>query len=206
MRGEASSYLMQPLPVHASLALKVYEISKHSLMAHSIRAVKKLFESKEVGLDVFIFPESGRYTSAERPRPLSNIKIAFYSNDAVFAEGRVKATIRVFDIANPYTARLCVAHELYHLICMLLEFVRTKEWPDTVKSSEDECDAFAWSLCSEHNKFYLDKELTKKCAWGETVFTRGPIKTSEESVREWPLPFGLNEKEGFFLEFPSMEL
>lgn len=196
---------------HIGVSKSIFKRSESCAMAHSIRAMILEFNQRQIGLNVTIKPADAKLlkigSSPARKAPISLLFTLHYPGQIVpHARGLVHATMQINKDANKPLARLCIAHELFHLYQQLMQFEASKFliWPTTSTHpshfSEDQCDTFAWHLCNRHNKFYYDAKKLASCRFGVETFNRGPIKTSEEAIENWPAPFKLDPAEPFTLQ------
>ena len=182
-------------------------------MAHSIRAMTAEFNERQIGLHVVIDPVAGKWLhrghSSRTPVSLLNIK--YYRYQIVpYPKGLIHATIRVNQEANRQAARLCIAHELFHLYLQLLKFEASgyNNWPNNPPTpdpiEEYACDAFAWDLCRQHHEFYWDNTRLDSCRFGLKDFPDGPLRISLEAADKWPLPFQLGTGTPFTTPLPPL--
>ena len=160
----------------------VFDESTTSLMAHSIRAVKKIFSQNQLDLDVRLIPdnhEKGKSilgTGDDAPTSLLSTRC----HPIIHARGSVVARIFINPNATRHLARFCVAHEIYHLLQELKTFVesakaaRDRVWPTkdriisivqargmdretAIATIEGDCNIFARDLCCYHHDFHLKR-------------------------------------------------
>src|SRR5215469_16883288 len=154
----------------------VFGESTTSLMAHTIRAVKKIFSSYQLDLDVRLVPDSFHTVlGTDDDSPISILSTRCHP--IVSARGSVVARIFINPNATRHLARFCIAHEIYHLLMELKAFVnsalaaRDRLWPTRdrviaqVQSAgnldretaiaiiEGDCNKFARKLCNLHHDF-----------------------------------------------------
>ncbi|MGH7979951.1 MAG: hypothetical protein ACREE6_11300 [Limisphaerales bacterium] len=111
---------------------------------------------------------------------------------------KVYATIYIHQHANKPLARICIAHEMYHLLLELEEFLEKGRgaWPKVPgnKLIEDQCNQFAWELCRKHDQFNRDDGLRQR----HMIFPDGtfdaPLKTNDHTdwVSNWPKGIALD--------------
>lgn len=133
------------------LAKEIYEQSKRALMAHSVRAVKEHLRAKH---------RINHYTIVIRQ--LTGIQSRYARNSWVVF-GQRNATILVDQSLEHDETRVCIAHELFHV---LYSFERSTADPKRNRGRlmEDACDVFANELCELHNAFYQDGEtILRRC-------------------------------------------
>lgn len=140
-------------------AIGIFRGSKSSLMAHTIRAVEKLFLENDVALDVLI--ERDEHGRRIKGNVVSVLNTRFFAGVPI---PRVTANICIHNHATRNLARYCIAHEIYHLILEFRGYLKSGReiWPNLAQpvvdgngktkkeKMEDECDCFAQRLCLEH--------------------------------------------------------
>ncbi|MCP5520653.1 MAG: hypothetical protein H7A46_03800 [Verrucomicrobiales bacterium] len=203
------------MPVkHAKL---VYEYSLVSMMAHTIRAVQTYFRRKGVLLDVFIEPDISDRIKLCAPGKgaTSMLSTRFFPALPTNLPPRVTARIFIHRHANNHLARICIAHEVYHLLLELDHYLANgghrmgkSAWPKAgqvkggkraVKEIEDKCNQFAWQLCKHHDKFNRDDQHRGEMIYfPEEVFLE-PLKTNDAGmIVNWPKGVKLDEEMPFW--------
>jgi len=104
-------------------ATKLYQSSRRSLMAHSLRAVKGQFILNGVDLDIYIRTDRRAGMPEARKGPHSLLHRRWQPAEKREDEagqarrsGRVKSLIWIHPEASWHLARFCIAHEIYHLL------------------------------------------------------------------------------------------
>jgi Zn-dependent peptidase ImmA (M78 family) len=117
---------------------------------------------------------------------------------------RLNATIYIHEHANKHLARVCIAHEIYHLTLELDRFVRSarKSWPKIPldRTIEDMCNHFAWELCRLHDLFNKNEDERKKHIFFPDDTFKQPFKMSDskEWSVNWPDGFALDTENPFW--------
>ncbi len=160
----------------------VFEESLVSIMAHTIRGVENHFRRHRVELDLRIISDKfGTITNGTT----SVLKTRLNTH-----QDRVLASIFLHKDANKNLARVCVAHEIYHL---LVEFEQWREsgrliWKPIPHSKllEDECNQFAWELCRQHDRFNRsERHRENEIYFPEGAFEK-PLTTDISKSENWP--------------------
>jgi Zn-dependent peptidase ImmA (M78 family) len=140
----------------------IFEEAFGSLMAHSIRALSNHLLKRGVELDVRIIPDQANAI----PGATSFLRTKFKQKSKEDEHDRVIAFIFIHQYANKHLARMCIAHEIYHI---LLEFqvyidVKREGWAGVAITPEIEksCDIFATELCKRHDAFNKSEDERKK--------------------------------------------
>jgi hypothetical protein len=163
-------------------AKKVFGESLVSIMAHTIRGLENHLRRTHVELDLRII--SDQYDTITRGAT-SVLKTRLTPE-----KNRVIADIFLHKHANKNLARICVAHEIYHL---LVEFEQWRSngrliWEPIPHSKEleDACNQFAWELCRQHDKF----NRSERCRENEIYFPdgvfNGVLTTDISRSENWP--------------------
>lgn len=211
-------------PVDA--AALVYGEALTSLMAHTIRGIKKLFARELLDLDVKLIPDLGDRIGLLKGHdaPPSILQTRHFDGPWMQSRGRVTANIYIHRHANKHLARLCIAHEVYHLILELRAYAASSEkhnervWPTAerilnpedkamtdderslaIKSFEDDCDVFAWELCRRHDKFNRDDNARDKHVYFPKRTFVETLKTSRLRLQQdWPDGIALDPTRPFW--------
>lgn len=140
----------------------IYSLSEEAYMAHSIQAVKRYIrERKGNRQENFIIVV----------RAVSGVD--GYSGRKSFVKvWPSKAIILVDKQLNREQKRMCIAHELFHILLCMETFLRTANFnkPDRSRMLEDSCDLFAKNLCASHHEFYCNRDKVLEFC----TFTRFP--------------------------------
>jgi Zn-dependent peptidase ImmA (M78 family) len=137
--------------VAENLANVIYNLSEQCLMAHTLRAAESHIR-RETGNKSFsiILEIDDKITSRLQKK-----------SHTTYAPQLNNACVVVAPHLDHDQKRVCIAHEVYHII---EHFKAEKTAP---KDVEPVCDHFANALCLQHNAFYKDPEKIKKCQFGK---------------------------------------
>ena len=119
---------------------------------------------------------------------------------------RVRASIYIHPQANRHLARICIAHELYHLLMELDQYNKHRKhgWPTptpVTKATEDACNQFAWELCRKHDEFNKKQENRERLIYFPPHVFDAPLKThSTHNSYEWPEGIALDPKNPFHVK------
>jgi len=133
-----------------SLAGDIYSYSKQALMAHSVRAVKEHLRKKyQMNHYAIVVNQSSEILTRYR----RNSWVVFGANSA---------TIFVDQSLGHDETRVCIAHELFHILFSFEPGVEPHRFRGRLM--EDACDVFANELCERHDAFYKDPTvIDTKC-------------------------------------------
>lgn len=137
-------------------ARNIFEESKKSLMAHTIQGVINHFAKQKITLVVKI--------QVDKYCVIPDKAYSLLRCDNELAEGRIVANILIHKYANRLMARMCLAHEMAHLLIKLDKYLDSGRvsWPKkgitekTTKREEEACNLFARDLCYLHDVFNKD--------------------------------------------------
>ena len=120
---------------------------------------------------------------------------------------RVVADIFLHNDANKHLARICIAHEIYHLL-MEFELWRKNNrlvWEAVTpsKTIEDECNQFAWQLCFHHDKFNREEGLRSSLIYFPEGMFDAPLTTDISQAENWPKGIGIDPANRFSIR-PSI--
>jgi len=176
----------------------VFKESQTALMAHSIQAVIRLFQKSSILLHVQVIPDKLNilHTGAT-----SMLSIAPHKAKDEGEYNRVDATIHIHKDANKHLARLCITHEIHHLLMSFENYKKTSRWEPLLRTREieDQCDQFAWDLCFKHDDFYHNPDKQNKYiffppkTFGDTLKTR-----SLANQKDWPEGINLDPDNPFW--------
>jgi Zn-dependent peptidase ImmA (M78 family) len=174
-------------------------------MAHTIRAVTNQFAKHLIDLDIRVIADT--YSAIQLQAPAqgatSLLRTRLRPRANQMERDRVTAFIYIHKDANKHLARVCIAHELYHLMLEQNAYLaggRTA-WsrinPD--KPMEDQCSQFAWQLCFFHDKFNHDEALKKKHVYFPPGMFDAPLKTNNiNNHLVWPAGIALDPVHPFY--------
>jgi len=163
-------------------------------MAHTIRGIVNHFRKRHIELDVRVIPDTYGIIPLNAPREgtTSVMMSKFVQRAAKTERDRLYASIFIHQNANKHLARVCIAHEIYHLLLELdaLQSDR-KAWPviPFTRAIEDSCNHFAWELCRLHDEFNKDDSKRKT----HILF---PINTFQQ-------PFNMNDSTDWIIRWPD---
>ena len=167
-----------------------------ALMAHTIRGVTNHFRKERVDLAVRVMPDNYGLIPLRAPREgtTSIIMSQFIPRRYKTYPDNLDASIFIHKDANKHLARVCIAHEVFHLLLELEAFVAQRNrdiWPeiDNDKVVEDRCNHFAWELCRQHDEFNKNDDLRKK----HVLFPKDTFNQ----------PFNMNDTKEWFLRWPD---
>lgn len=189
----------------AQRAKNLFLQSFASLMAHSVRAVTNEFARNGVELDVRISPDLANAIHLQAPNrgATSILRTRFRRRTSPTERDRVTAFIFIHKNANKHLARICIAHEIYHLLLELDAFIAKDgtAWPqiESTKLIEDQCDQFAWQLCKYHDRFNHDESLRGEHIYFPAHMFDNPLKTRTTANHlEWPEGIALDLARPFY--------
>ena len=179
-----------------TLAKFIFEEAFGSLMAHSIRALSSHLLRRGVELEVRIIPD----TANAIPGSISFLRTTFRPKTRQGEKDRVIAYIFIHQYAGKHLARLCIAHEIYHILLEFNAYIDSERkcWPHIAIDGnvEEQCDIFANELCRRHDEFNKSEEARKE----HLYFPDGIFKKPQNTRRinaDWPAGFGLNPQSPF---------
>ena len=166
-------------------------------MAHSIRALSNHLLRRGVELDVRIIPDLANALQGAT----SFLRTSFRPKKRDGEHDRVVAFIFIHRYATKNLARLCIAHEIYHI---LLEFdvytdLGRANWPGVqiTPEIEAECDRFATELCRRHDAFNKCENLRKEHLYfPDGIF--GYTQNTRRINTDWPSGLGLDPDNPFY--------
>lgn len=175
-------------------AKTVFEESLVSIMAHTIRGLENHLRRRFVELDLKIVSDKHGFITRDAT---SVIKTRLVEEK----EKRVVAVIYLHKDANKNLARVCVAHEIFHLLVEFEQWLKNNRliWEPVSPSKEleDHCNQFAWDLCRQHDIF----NRSEKCRENEVYFPEGvfsgPLTTDLSRSENWPKGLRLDPERPF---------
>jgi hypothetical protein len=177
----------------------IFERSLVSLMAHTIRAMTNHFLDRGIELDVRVIADTANaiHLTAPNQGATSLLRTRLRRGTQPQERDRVIASIYIHKDANKHLARICIAHELYHLLLEMDEYLNggRTAWAQipTSKEVEDQCNQFAWQLCKYHNLFNEDENLRKQHVYFPPGIFKTALNTSNTgNAMEWPEGIALN--------------
>jgi len=194
----------------------VYALSENALMAHSLRACVQLFQRFGLTLIIEVFEDrwgSLRPEKAYGEKKPKSVLMCHYESISISPNalrGAVRAKITVRKDLNRYAARLCIAHEIAHLLVKLRRFQdvpSSDSWTESLKRHhpkvENLCDRFASRLYIRHMELYGDADRRRLL----TIDTDGGIPLPEfvetaKPVEKWGAPYGLLSSGESFNDHP----
>ncbi len=185
-------------------------------MAHSVRGTVNYFRIRKhpVDLNVWVIPDLFARIKLSAPKTgLTSIVETQFIKGVGGEFDRLTARIYIHREANKDLARICIAHELYHLLLELWEFERggCSQWPKIqhtcaldAKIFEDDCNQFALDLCRHHDNFYRNNTLRDK----HTLFPKGSLQEVKNMHRtegrlDWPNGINLDPMHPFYRPCPD---
>jgi hypothetical protein len=178
-------------------------------MAHTLRGVFNHYFGKGIVVDIHIMADM-----ANAILPLSSTAGATgflrthmrqrQSSDGADRD-RVTAWIYIHRNANRHLARICIAHEIAHLIMELDAYIdgRRREWLAIKVDSaiEGACDVFARRLCGYHDRFNRDEALRDEFIYFPTKMFEEVLKTnSTHGHLKWPAGLELDPAHAFHIK------
>jgi hypothetical protein len=197
---------MPLIPLTESKA--VFDESLVALMAHSVRGVVNRFRKHFIELDICVIADTINVIKLKAPSAgaTSVLVTNFVRGTRGPVRGcerdRVYAKIYVHREANKHLARVCIAHEIYHLALELDSFIKGGriEWPKTevTNAIESSCNQFAWQLCKYHDLFNSDSSLVSEhIRFPDKVFEK-PFKMNNTAwYLDWPSGIALDPNNPF---------
>jgi hypothetical protein len=183
-------------------AEEIYSESLSALMAHSIRGVQNYFRKERLNLELRVVADVYDIMAFKSPdQGATSLLQVRHFEGSTSVMPRVEAMIFIHRHANKHLARICIAHEIYHLILELAAFVQSgrKEWnaiPST-KKIEDECNQFAWELCKRHDDFNRNgAKHSAQVFFPDKTFS-STLTTNLKFQELWPNGVGLDPQNTF---------
>lgn len=191
-----------PNPIHA--AHEIFSESLGSLMAHSIRGTQNYFRRHMLDLELLIVADTYGVIQLRDPRNGATSILQTRLIKARVGSGvrdTVKARIYIHKDANRVLARICVAHEIFHLLKELAEYSKNHRtaWNAVTPTpeTEDQCNQFAWELCSKHDKFNKSDGVREKLIYFPDHLFDKPLNTNATRQNDWPLGMSLDSASPF---------
>lgn len=180
------------MPDPSAFAREIFDESLSSLMAHTIRACVNFFRKKG-GLELDVKITADTYQTITMGAT-SVLKTKLVGKN-------LRADIFLHQHANKNLARICIAHEIFHL---LMEFEQWKAnnrllWAAVPpsKAVEDKCNVFAWDLCRFHDKFNrTDNHRSEHVYFPDNLFN-APLTTDISKSENWPLGIQIDSANPF---------
>lgn len=190
-------------------AKTVFDEAFVSLMAHTIRGVINQFRKAGIELDVRVMPDTIGMLKLKAPKQgaTSFLLSRLVKGAKVPERDRLYASIYIHQEANKHLARICIAHEIYHLLLELDEFLLKGriQWPKVPvsRTMEDSCNHFAWELCRLHDIFNRDTNLREKHVHfpDGTFIQPFPVDDATNWVNKWPNGIALDPRNPFYKPF-----
>jgi hypothetical protein len=179
----------------------VFIESCRSLMAHSIRGVANHFYHAGLLLDLSIHADDHRAIPYRNSTSILLTRLFKVQINEQSAVNLIRAKIYIHKDATKNLARVCVAHELYHLLLELEAFKGTGLWrPLTMdRNIEESCEMFARHLCKFHDNFNRDAQIREDHVYFPGALFETVLKTGNiDNQKEWPLTVGLDSKKPFW--------
>jgi hypothetical protein len=185
----------------------IFEEALGSLMAHTLRGITNHFRKELIELDILVRPDAYGIIPLRAPKEgtTSIIMTKFVPKRTKTDLNRLYAAIFIHKDANHHLARVCIAHEVYHLLLELDVFLENEKrdtWPEIEndKAVEDMCNHFAWELCHQHDQFNRnDGEREKRILFPDNTFNQPfNMKDSTEWFSRWPNGFALDSEKPFW--------
>lgn len=194
-----SFMMLDPL----TAAKAVFKGSLGSIMAHTIRGAKNIFRNANLELDLKIYADTHRTIFRDDSSP-STASVLMSS----LSGNRLSAQIFIHRHANKHLARICVAHEVFHLLEEMDRWIKGGRvaWLQIPQSKEleDRCNLFAWELCHYHDRFNRNEALRgSQIFFPEGMFLK-PLSTRTDGSYDLPLGVGLDPKKPF-TDVPPVE-
>lgn len=172
-------------------ARDIFDESLSALMAHTIRASVNHFRKNGLELDVRIIADSYQVVTNGSTSVLKSKLVG----------KNLRADIFLHPHANKHLARICIAHEIYHLLMELQQWRANNRvlWapvPNS-KEAEDKCNQFAWELCRLHDKFNRNDHLRgSQVLFPQAIFD-APLNTDISRKENWPLGMEIDSANPF---------
>jgi len=142
-------------------------------MAHTICGVQKHFLRENMLLQLSVLlahPEMMRKAPHNSCFLVTSMKP---TTDLPDTRKRVIASIYLRKGINHHLSRLCIAHEVYHLLLALEAFKASKRdrWAQLDRTKfESECNQFSQKLCEKHHHFHKSGANKHKLEFPEEIF------------------------------------
>ncbi|MGD0260656.1 MAG: hypothetical protein ABSD29_12625 [Verrucomicrobiota bacterium] len=182
-----------------------------SLMAHSLRAVFNHFYKRGIAVELLIIADTANAILPMSPTEgaTSLLRTNLYSRHTKdnHQHDRVVAWIFIHKDANRHLARMCIAHEIYHLLMELNAYIDggRSTWAQIAvnESVEKQCNDFARRFCSYHDRFNHDEKLREEYIYfPPDTFKEGVKTTSTNSQPKWPPGLSLDPAHPFHQTTP----
>ena len=181
------------MPDPLKAALDIFNESLSSLMAHTIRASVNYFRLRGgLELDVRIIADTYDRITLGATSVLKSKLV----------DGRnLRADIFLHKHANRHLARICIAHELFHLLMELEQWKKNNKllWAPVPPSRdvEDKCNQFAWELCRYHDQFNRhERNRETHIFFPDGLFDK-PLITDISKSENWPLGVKIDPNDSF---------
>jgi len=190
-----------------SAAHILFTESLASLMAHTIRGTQNLFRKHQLDLEILIVADVVGVIRLQDPRDgatsvLQTRLVNPRPNSP--AVGLVQARIYIHKDANRNLARICIAHEIFHLLLEFSGYLNStpRVWKKvhTNKEIEDKCNQFAWELCKSHDNFNRDEATRDDILYFPGHLFDKPLSTDANHQENWPLGIALDPSKAFHLK------
>ena len=182
----------------------IFQESLNALMAHVVRGAQNQFRAQGVVLQVLIQPDLHNQLELKAPgHGVTSILLTnWIKNPVDYLQHTVRATIYIHPHANRNLARICVAHEVFHLLMELDEFVASGKtrWRQIghSKEVEDKCNQFAWELCRKHDLFYRDEQHRNALVYFPNGLFNKPLNTDLNHQEMWGPGVHLDAEHPFY--------
>ena len=178
----------------------IFNESLGSLMAHTIRAVTKYLLQRGIELELRIMGDTANaVTSEDHPGAISMLRTRLKKipNSPL---SRLYAYIYIHPHANRRLARICIAHEIFHLILEFEAFIESdrKVWKQLPvdEKIEAKCNEFARRLLKFHDDFNKSAESRKEYMYFPDHFFDNPLNLRDP--KNWPDEIKLDPKHPFY--------
>lgn len=180
-------------------------------MAHTLRAVFNHFYKKGIVVDILVVADTANAILPRSPTPGATGLLRTQLSSRRSEEGgqfdRVIAWIYIHKDANRHLARICIAHEIYHLVMELNAYIARKRtgWSQIAvdRVLEDRCNHFARLFCGYHDKFNRDDRLREEFVYfPKEMFNEVVTTNSTHSQGDWPLGITLDPAHPFYRATP----
>lgn len=179
----------------------IYNESLGSLMAHTIRAINNDFLQYGIELDVRIIADVANAIASQDDRTgaISLLRTRWKRMPG-HTHDRVRAFIYIHEHANRCLARICIAHEIYHLLLEFKAFIDggRKDWKrvEVNEDVENACNEFAWSLLKSHDEFNKNEKLRQEYMYFPDGLFDNPLTTRDP--KGWPKGVGFEPDNPFY--------
>ncbi|WP_395753796.1 ImmA/IrrE family metallo-endopeptidase [Prosthecobacter sp.] len=162
------------------------------------------FKRHGIDLDVNISPDTHGTIlpkfGGER-KPPSVLLSSYYRPVSKVGRPRVVGSIFIHPDANKHLARICIAHEIFHLLCELHLWISTgrDKWqPIPMNDSlEDLCNQFAWALCEQHDKFNRSEDKRAEEIYFPPNLFKTPLDIVQTRNGIWPDGLAIDPRHPF---------